>query len=237
MSLEAVLVDVGFTLVVCDGEEIAASARRLNVQVEPRAIDNAMRPLYSELRGYSWPTHPGSSATTVAGSPFFQRLLELAGARGNISAAAERLWNEHLERNLWRKLLPGARDALVALRNTGLRLAAVSNSEGTVERLLVELGLRPLFEAVVDSWEVGFSKPDPRIFEVALSRMAISADRAIMVGDSWSSDVEGARQAGIKSVLIDQYDLHPDATVPRYRSFADFARALLDKGTPGASGA
>ena len=62
-------------------------------------------------------------------------------------------------------ILPGVRETLAALRDVGLQLAVVSNSDGTIESGLANQGLRHYFDAVVDSHVVGYEKPDPRIFQ------------------------------------------------------------------------
>jgi HAD superfamily hydrolase (TIGR01662 family) len=221
----AVLVDVGFTLVVCDTEEIATIAGKSAVRVEPEALDAAQAQLHAELQQYSWASHAKSQAPK-SGALFFRRLLELSGAVGDLDTAATTIWESHLRRNLWRRPLPGAAEGLASLRGAGVRLAVVSNSEGTVETLLNEIGLGQFFDTIVDSWVVGIAKPDPRIFQLALTRLGIAANEAMMVGDSLVADIQGAEAAGIRGVLIDPFGHHEEATVPRYRSLRDFAIAL-----------
>jgi putative hydrolase of the HAD superfamily len=71
------------------------------------------------------------------------------------------------------------------------------------------------------SEEAGVSKPDPRIFEMALERANARAGEAVMVGDSWANDVEGARAAGIRAVWFNRDGrLAPDPAVPVLRSLA-----------------
>ena len=56
------------------------------------------------------------------------------------------------------------------------------------------------------SEEVGAQKPNPRIYEEALRINGISADEALMIGDSYTSDVEGARAAGIDQMWFRRSD-------------------------------
>jgi FMN phosphatase YigB (HAD superfamily) len=106
-------------------------------------------------------------------------------------------------------------------------MAVVSNSEGTVEALLHDLGLRRYFRTVLDSWVVGIAKPDPRIFAQALAELDVPPAEAVMVGDSPSADIAGAASAGVPGALLDPFDLYPDETAPRFSGFADFANAML----------
>ena len=119
------------------------------------------------------------------------------------------------------------RESLERLRGAGFTLAVVSNSEGTIEQMLVEIGLRELFATVIDSSVVGFTKPDPRIFALALERLGVDAGEALMIGDSPSADVDGAHAVGIRAALLDPYDLYPWSRAPRFPDVAAVTDALL----------
>jgi HAD superfamily hydrolase (TIGR01509 family) len=106
---------------------------------------------------------------------------------------------------LWRSVMPRVPEALVALRQLGLTLVVVSNSDGTVERSLETAGLRAYFSAVIDSAVAGYEKPDARIFSVALDRCGARPDHTLHVGDLYHADVVGARGAGLHAVLLDPF--------------------------------
>ena len=70
-------------------------------------------------------------------------------------------------------------------------------------------------DVLVVSEEAGVSKPDPGIFEIALRRSGAMAAEAVMIGDSWTNDVEGARAAGIRAVWFSRGgEPSPAAEVP-----------------------
>jgi putative hydrolase of the HAD superfamily len=93
--------------------------------------------------------------------------------------------------------LPGVRESLQRLRRCGLELAVVANFDLTLRNRLDQLGLGSLFSAFVTPAEAGVAKPDPRIFELALERLAVSETRALHIGDG-AVDEEGAAAAGMK---------------------------------------
>src|SRR5262245_4695260 len=94
----------------------------------------------------------------------------------------------------------GAVDLLAALK-PHVRIGIVSNNLYEEQREKLEFcGLTPYVDALVVSEETGVSKPDPRIFETALTRLGVREVEAIMVGDSWEADVRGAMNAGILAV-------------------------------------
>jgi len=157
---------------------------------------------------------------------YVQTVLVEGGLPEDRAAEATRRLRAHHEgRNLWRRVPEGLPDALSRAREAGMRLAVISNAEGTVEALLAEVGLRPFFETVVDSSVVGVAKPDPRIFEEALRRLGVPAARAVYAGDIPRVDVDGARGAGLEGVLIDAFDHYPS-----YQEAARFpsVAALID---------
>ena len=99
----------------------------------------------------------------------------------------------------WRAV-DGAADLVAALRPL-VRLGVISNNliEETREKLAF-CELTSLVDALVVSGDEGISKPDPRIFHIALDRLGVTAADAVMVGDSWAADITGASRAGIRAV-------------------------------------
>ena len=227
----AILLDVGFTLTFCDGRRIAAHAGSAGVTLDPAAIEAAEGRLRAELRetpGVVHRTHDDGGSRYLA--RLFRRTLQLAGYTGPDEAlerAVEVVLGQHLERNVWCRMGDGVREALQRLRAAGFRLGVVSNSEGTVEAMLESVGLRPLLDTVVDSAVVGVVKPDPRIFQIALDRLDVAAAEAVMVGDSPSADVAGARAVGARAVLLDPWNLYPSVDAPRFRDLAAFTDGVI----------
>jgi putative hydrolase of the HAD superfamily len=99
---------------------------------------------------------------------------------------------------------PDASPALAGLRELGLKLIVVSNWDVSLETVLERCGLAPLLDDVVSSAAAGARKPDPAIFEVALELAGCQPGEAVHVGDTPEEDVEGARAAGIRALLIDR---------------------------------
>ncbi len=103
----------------------------------------------------------------------------------------------------WRPVR-GALDLLARLRRR-VRLGVVTNNVVAEQLRKMEVcGLTPHLDAAVISEEVGVAKPDPRIFEIVLERLGCDAAGAVMVGDSWSSDIVGASRAGMRTVWLNR---------------------------------
>ncbi len=126
------------------------------------------------------------------------------------------------------KLLKVFRDVRPTLRTLvarGYRLAVVSNWEPSLPVTLERLGISRYFQTVVASAAEGIWKPDPRLFQIALDRLAVRAETTVSVGDQLDRDVEAARAAGVHGVLLDRFDDHPEFT-PRVRSLTDIVEWL-----------
>jgi len=97
--------------------------------------------------------------------------------------------------------LAGARDLLAEIRRRDARIAIVTNNivrEQVAKVKRLELG--PMVDALVVSEAVGHAKPASAIFTHALRELGADAARAVMLGDSWTADIEGARGAGMRAV-------------------------------------
>jgi HAD superfamily hydrolase (TIGR01549 family) len=86
-----------------------------------------------------------------------------------------------------------------------VKIAVVTNNlvAEQVEKLS-HLKLDHLVDELITSEETGFIKPDPGIFRVALERVDCCAEEAVMIGDSWQSDILGARQLGMRAIWLNR---------------------------------
>ncbi|MFC4906073.1 HAD family hydrolase [Actinomadura gamaensis] len=104
---------------------------------------------------------------------------ELSDLRGDMGARES--WNEEL---------------VAALRGLPGPVAIVSNAWPVVGRILARDGLADLADEIVLSCDVGYAKPDPRIFEAALRRLGVAAEDALFIDDA-PANVEAARALGL----------------------------------------
>ncbi len=110
------------------------------------------------------------------------------------------------------RAFPDALPALRALRERGVRLAVVSNWDCSLPGWLDGAGLGGLFDAVVSSAVIGAAKPSPAVFLAALERVGATPEQALHVGDSVEQDLEGARDAGIRPILLVRGGRAPEGT-------------------------
>jgi len=114
------------------------------------------------------------------------------------------------------------------LQAAGYRLAIVSNWERRLETLCASHGIAEFFDFAVISELEGFVKPHVELYRRALQRAGVPPDRVLHVGDKLREDVDGAAQAGIRTVLIDRAESLETDYEPRIRSLLELP-SLLDR--------
>jgi putative hydrolase of the HAD superfamily len=125
----------------------------------------------------------------------------------------------------WDQILPGTRDALERLREQ-YGIAVISNADGRIDAVLRRCGIADCFQSITDSGKVGLEKPHPAIFEVALREMNAKPAESLYVGDLYSVDYVGARQAGMQAVLFDVAGAYRASDFPRVESLAELENWL-----------
>src|SRR6202162_2950893 len=150
--------------------------------------------------GFWWPFHP-----------------YLLKQLGEDAAIRDALVDNTQDSANWDQIVPGTRDTLVRISEK-FRIAVISNADGGIERVLTRCGIADCFESITDSGIVGVEKPGAEIFETALDSMKAHAGESLYVGDVYSVDYVGARNAGLDAVLLDVSGAYRDRGLPRVES-------------------
>ena len=155
---------------------------------------------------------------------FYRPIKGLPLAEDELRDLAHEMGTEFLRlTNKYFCLMPDA-DRVVKYLAARYPLTIISNGFKEVQYYKFEhAGLAPYFTHTLISEEVGINKPQPGIFEIALQRNGISADEAVMIGDSYSSDIAGAKAAGIDQIWIHEGETEETATyiVPKITDVID----------------
>src|SRR6478735_6197533 len=213
---KAVLLDVGGIFHLPSHDRIVAAFARAEVTVTADMLDRA---------------HYAGAAQFAIGSlepdwktqwrAYLDGYITACGVGDDPSIREEvhtHLDSEFAVGDLWSRIVPGSVDGLRALIATGVHVGIISNADGSVaqrlaaqEVLQVGPGMGVEVEFVIDSGVVGVSKPDPKIFRMALDAIAIDAADAWYVGDMPGIDVVGARAAGLWPIVMDTYGYNEGA--------------------------
>jgi 2-haloalkanoic acid dehalogenase type II len=126
--------------------------------------------------------------------------LGLEARADELDAYRRAQWQRHKRDFCLRE---GVVETLKELRQRGLHVGMVSNiDDDQLEHLLEVAGIADLFDSVLSSEQAQSCKPDPLIYQIALKRAGCAPHEALFVGDTLRQDIAGARQAGLRSVLI-----------------------------------
>jgi HAD superfamily hydrolase (TIGR01509 family) len=193
MPRPVVTFDIGQTLVDLDLDFLALRLGQRGRSVAAADLHAAMPEAW---RRYDALTESGAS------HPWHQLIGTLLTGAGitHPEPLVDWLYEQQATHNLWRKPIAPMIELVRELRDKGVVIAALSNSEGHLEDLLREIELAPLFDAIIDSAKVGIAKPDPGIFAHTLKVLDCAPEIKAHVGDSWAADVEGALAAGWNAV-------------------------------------
>lgn len=171
-----------------------------------------------------WRDEEETSAVWVG---MYSLLCRRLGIDMDAERIARRVYDEFGFAARWRAY-DDVRPGFERLREQGLRIGLISNWDKRLAGLFDGLGLAPLVDTIVSSAEVGLHKPDPRIFELALDRLGVSAEHTAHVGDHQYADILGAEAVGMLPVLILRHEDQAAASTAPYISTLDELEAYLE---------
>jgi putative hydrolase of the HAD superfamily len=196
----AVFFDVDFTLIFpgprFQGSGYQTSCARYGIAIDPTAFDVAVSGAAALLDSADQLYDPELFVS------YTRRIIELMGGSGvHVDRVAREIY-EDWALNHHFSLYADVQDTLVALHGHGVRLGLISNGHRCLASFQSHFELDGLISATVSSSDHGFLKPHPTIFRAAMDLMQVAPEDAAMVGDSLAHDVLGARDAGMRAVLL-----------------------------------
>jgi len=225
----AVFFDVDFTLIypgpTFQGEGYSRFAAQYGISVDRARFAHAVRAASSILDEAQ--EHTYDAGVFVR---YTRRIIEEMGGTGDrldeCASEIYREWAANQHFFLYDDVAPVLRE----LAGRGLKLGLISNSHRCLSSFQQHFELDGLIAAAVSSSEHGYMKPHPSIFEAALTLAGVSASESVMVGDSLSHDIDGARRVGMRGVLVHRSDdPAPMTDVPVIRSMRDLPDILFSR--------
>ncbi|MBI2902669.1 MAG: HAD-IA family hydrolase [Candidatus Methylomirabilis oxyfera] len=229
MALEAVLFDAGNTVMLVNYAVVAEALASEGFDVQEDLVREA------EYRARVRLDPILARRNSTEAPEIFRTYIGFVceGLGVEWGAATERafrwLAEYNREHNLWNRPNPQARAVLERLQSRNLAVGMISNSDGSIERMITEQGLAPYFRFVLDSQVVGIEKPDPRIFQMALERAGVEPAEAVYIGDLYSIDVVGSRAAGMDAILLDPAGLWGHVDCAKAQDLSEVATIILQR--------
>lgn len=224
----AVFFDVDFTLIypgpAFQGTGYRDFCAQHGVDVDPLTFDGAVAAASSLLALHS----DGGAYDPDIFVQYTQRIIEgMGGAGPGVERAARDIYDQwaachHFE------MYEEVPEVLRTLHATGLKIGLISNTQRSLTTFQTHFALEGLFHVTLSSFDHGYMKPHPSIFESALQRADVAPHEAVMVGDSVPADVEGARRLGMRAVLVSRSGQQPECPddVPVIRSLRELPPLL-----------
>lgn len=199
--IKAVCFDVDFTLIypgpTFQAEGYRQFCARHGVVVDAAAFEQAVANASVVLdRVQEWIYDPQVFLDYTS-----EVIRGMGGHGSGILAAAREMYDEWAG-NQHFHLYEEVPEVLRELHGAGCRLGLISNSHRCLASFQSHFELEGLISAGISSHEHGYMKPHPSIFEAALKLLEAEPQEAVMVGDSFAHDIQGARRLGMKGVLV-----------------------------------
>lgn len=193
---QAVLLDAGGVLLLPNPFVVAAVLRAAGGSLDPELVPRAHYAGVAAMdarKTTDW-SHYNRVLVRFAAVPQTSIDDAMAGLAQFFSSPVPGTWN----------VVPdGVIEQLRDLAATGVAIGVVSNADGLVEATLRRCDIP--FDVVIDSTVVGYAKPEPEIFALALAQLNVAAGDAVHVGDMASADVDGAFAAGVRPLHLDPF--------------------------------
>ena len=161
-----------------------------------------------------------SKSNARSGRNWCAAYFDAHGGLENFDRYFDHIYDVFRSKESWRVFEDVTESGLLdQLKNKGVVLGVVSNWDSRLPEILKNTGLASYFNFILASTVVGSAKPDATIFKEALQRAGVSPDEACHIGDEPATDIEGARNMGIHSILIDRKGHHNGETLTKVKSF------------------
>ncbi len=225
-NYQAVFFDAGGTLLKVHpsvGHVYAVHARDYGFQGTAEALDLGFRRQWKDMGGIeSLGKKSGEAVERKFWKDLVRGVFVAHGGLQNFDQYFDRIFNAFREKENWRVFDDVTEsDILGKLKSRGVVLGVISNWDSRLPDTLESIGLAKYFDFILCSAVVGSAKPDGRIFQLALDKSGVSADKACHIGDEVATDCEGAKKMGIDSILLDRRDRFDQPAFPKVRSLAE----------------
>tara|TARA_Y100000996_G_scaffold414956_1_gene407538 strand:- start:3487 stop:4179 length:693 start_codon:yes stop_codon:yes gene_type:complete len=143
--------------------------------------------------------------------------LEALSVQKNIEIIADRVVELESNANFY-MLYEDVKETLNALSQENIQMGIVSNHLWNLNDITKHLGINKYFDCIISSAQIGYRKPHPKIYELALSKINAPSENVLFVGDNFENDYLGPKKIGLNAVLLNRNSAgHIDQSIESLR--------------------
>ncbi len=225
MDVKAITFDAGGTLIrpyPSVGEIYAEVLARYGIKIDAQETENNFRTAFGQIRRLE-----RNGVSEKAERDFWRELVGTVLGQfipGDIfEDVFGELFDTFASSSRW-QLAEDAKPVLIKLRKRGFRLAILSNADRRFRQVFQEMEITDLVEEVFLSSEIGFEKPDPRIFQHVEKKLGLTPRQILHIGDSLKHDIQGAAKANWHHLLLN--DGPPKPETPYIKNLSELLNLL-----------
>ncbi|XP_047543835.1 rhythmically expressed gene 2 protein [Vanessa atalanta] len=195
-------------------EHYAAVAHKFGFKGNGISIKNKLLDNYKHMTKQ----HPNFGKDTISWERWWGKVIEMT-FQGDISLAnidmiSKKLIEDYKTAICW-QISEGSEDLIKILKQSNITIGVISNFDPRLHEILFNLNLNKYFEFIITSYEVGISKPDKKIFQIAQEKCNkdIDSTQCLHIGDDITNDYIGATEAGWNALLITKSIKHIESQV------------------------
>lgn len=199
------------------GEQYCKEAERVHLNLSPVEVEAAFRQVYRH-HSSRYPNY--GIAQGLDGRSWWMGVVRDTFSHCRVqdpallNKMAHNLYHNFCNEENW-EVFPDSKKTLERCSSLGLKMGVVSNFDSRLKEILRVCGLLSHFSFLITSEESGIAKPSPAIFDQALQKCGVPAASVAHIGDHYVNDYLASRSVGIHGFLLDRYNKHNKADIPR----------------------
>ena len=158
---------------------------------------------------YTWHIHEKSHKELFNGKTWYEyyengfyEVFNKLGLDKDISRIlSQKVIPEYIDYTKWFKY-NDVIEILEEINNKGYKNYILSNHIPELDKIVENIGLKNHFHKIYTSGNIGYEKPNIKIYEYVLNDLNINKNNCIIIGDSYKADIKGGESMGIKSILV-----------------------------------
>jgi putative hydrolase of the HAD superfamily len=199
-----------------------------NVPMEDEWVLEKIKPYLNT--GFTWHNHEYSHKELFNGKTwygyyenlFYEILINMGIMEEMAEKISKNVINEYMDKTKW-FIYDDVIETLEKTNNNGYKNYILSNHIPRLTEIVENVGLKNYFNGIYSSANIGYEKPNIKIYEYVLKELKTNKNNCIIIGDSFKADIKGGENSGIKSILV------RNENIENYKWYCKDLRSIMEK--------